>query len=633
MIEPFDSLQLGAMSVLVAACFAAAVLNLAAESRFRGIVMSIAIVMAVVIGSVFYGSGYAFKLGLCPEALIRALLALCRMFAGVNDLNAISGSPLLMTKAGQAVFWLGHFCGFYVTASAAITTLGDKLLRRIRVTLLRKGPLLVIYGINSNSVTFGKHMSEDRHRSILFVDPDGNTAFESTIKSMGAVLEKSKYALAPGKRFLWEIKLDPGTRRLELAALHSDGSKNLKYATALLDALMEKGIHPQQISLIASGIGESSALLQVHDGKGYGSVLTFDDYELTARLVIRDNPPCSRITFDEHGKAMQDFHAVILGYGKMGRAMLAQIVCNAQFYGSGFTADVFDPGAQNGFLHEHELMRNYNIRFHNVDGKSDSFYSYLQENDGKISCIVLCTGSPDDNREIADDLEKWYRFGRKMPMIIQVAPGSYICMDENRNRTECSNIYESNMLDVDVIDAMAMQMNQIYSGNDKTAEENWEECGYFNRMSSRASADFFPAMLRAAHKTSDEVINGSWPPDPETLENLAITEHLRWCAFHHVNGFSVMPKDVFDERAKRYQEEVREKGQSSIRISKDMENHIHACLIPWEELDDLSERENRITGGNVDYKQMDRNNVLIIPDVISAMKNASGEKNAWILDL
>lgn len=42
----------------------------------------------------------------------------------------------------------------------------------------------------------------------------------------------------------------------------------------------------------------------------------------------------------------------------------------------------------------------------------------------------------------------------------------------------------------------------------------------------------------------------------------------------------------------------------------------HACLTPWEALGDLSGRENRVTGGDVDYKALDRNNVLAVPELL-----------------
>jgi hypothetical protein len=42
----------------------------------------------------------------------------------------------------------------------------------------------------------------------------------------------------------------------------------------------------------------------------------------------------------------------------------------------------------------------------------------------------------------------------------------------------------------------------------------------------------------------------------------------------------------------------------------------NACLIPWEKLDELSRRVSEATGRPVDYKAMDRKNVLAIPDVL-----------------
>ena len=51
----------------------------------------------------------------------------------------------------------------------------------------------------------------------------------------------------------------------------------------------------------------------------------------------------------------------------------------------------------------------------------------------------------------------------------------------------------------------------------------------------------------------------------------------------------------------------------------------HACLVPWEELDALSARENAITGDQVDYKAMDRNNVLALPEILGAYRDMERE--------
>ena len=64
------------MILIVAACFVAAVLNLAIDSRFRRRLTRFALVTAGIIGSVFYGYGYGWTLGLSIPSVIRALMAL-----------------------------------------------------------------------------------------------------------------------------------------------------------------------------------------------------------------------------------------------------------------------------------------------------------------------------------------------------------------------------------------------------------------------------------------------------------------------------------------------------------------------------------------------------------------------------
>lgn len=603
--------------VLVAACFCAAVLCLAADTKLRARSMQIAAASAVVIGSVMYGYGYAVCQGLTVTSLFRALLALCRMFGGVNDMGAIQEAPLLRYSAAQAIFWLGHFLAFYVTASAAIATLGERLLRSIRVKLLRRGSLLLIYGVNGNAVSLGRSAAR-AHRPVLFVDTACDPATENEIRAMGAVLDRQPDAVNPTAAFLKRIGLRPGSRQVEVAVMQPDGGANLTYARAFAAAMRSAGIRPEQAGLLSCGIGEQVTELQ--EG-GFGSVYDTDPYDLTARMTLREHPPCDMIAFDSQGRATEDFRTVILGFGRMGRAMLNQLILNGQFDGSRFRVDIFDPGAQNGFMHDRELTRCYDIRFHEAAGFSDAFYAFLEEERASIRCIALCTGSARTNAEIADDLTEWFRHDGEPPLLLRVTRD--MMMDGDGRPQQ---VWARGGIDLRQTDAMAMQVNQRYcAGNGLTAEENWRQCDYFSRMSCRASADFAPAMLRVAGRTEEQVLAGEWPPDPETLEHLAVTEHLRWCAFHRVMGYSAMSREVFAGRAERWRREMAEKGSASIRIGKDPERRLHACLIPWEELDDLSARENAVTGGQMDYKDLDRENVLALREILTAMRETGKE--------
>ena len=172
------------------------------------------------------------------------------------------------------------------------------------------------------------------------------------------------------------------------------------------------------------------------------------------------------------------------------------------------------------------------------------------------------------------------------------------------------------------LDAMAMVINhQYHLSEGRTAAEDWEICDYFSRLSCRASADFIDAFLKAAGTSREAVLAGGWDLSDEILENLACTEHLRWCAFHETMGYQVMPEEVYAERASQYAFEKERYGTGKIRIGKDTASRLHACLIPWEDLDALSARENAITGKSVDYKEMDRDNVRMIPEMLKGEQN------------
>lgn len=602
-----------AMILLLGALFIAAVLCLAADTRLRATTMRIAATAAITIGCFVYGYGYAVCRGLNLTSLMRAMLALCRMFGGVNDLGNIQDAPLMQEPAAMAIFWTGHFLAFYVTASAAITTLGERMLRSIRVTLLHRGTLTLIYGVNDSSLCYGRSAAK-AHRSVLYIDTACSASMEGEIKAMGAVLNRQADAVSPTPGFLRRTGIRPGKRRVEVAVLQPDGNDNFTFAKAFAEAMRAADIRPEQVSLLSFGIGERAGELQA---AGFGSVFETDPYDLAARMTFRIHPPCDMITFDGKGRAAEDLHAVILGFGRTGRAVLTQLILNGQFEGSRFRVDIFDPGAQNGFMHDREILRQYDIRFHDAAGFSDEFYSFLEEERSSVRCILLCTGSSRTNAETADDLTAWFRQDERQPVLLQVTRDEF-CDAGGRPQP----VLAQGGPDIREMDAMAMQINQHYcKENGKTPEENWRECDYFSRMSCRASADFAPAMLRASGRTAEQVLEGDWPPDDETLEHLSMTEHLRWCAFHYVTGYRKMSEAVFAGQAERWQRETREQGKASFRIGRDPEQRMHACLIPWEELDALSDRVNAVTGGHTDYKDMDRENVKALRDILAAVQD------------
>ena len=77
----------------------------------------------------------------------------------------------------------------------------------------------------------------------------------------------------------------------------------------------------------------------------------------------------------------------------------------------------------------------------------------------------------------------------------------------------------------------------------------------------------------------------------EIIEKLAIAEHRRWNGFHLLHGWTPGPPDLTN--------------------GKNEEKKLHACLVPWEKLDEVA-RAQKIDN----YRQYGVKNVLHIPDLL-----------------
>jgi hypothetical protein len=344
---------------------------------------------------------------------------------------------------------------------------------------------------------------------------------------------------------------------------------------------------------------------------------------LASRVLIKAFPPCDTLRFDETGMALDNFDAMIIGFGNLGQHVLKSLVMNGQFVGSRFHAAVFDPeiDAVSGTIRQEcpGLFRYYDIDLLPFDGRSSEFYRYLEEHLDSVKYIVVSTGSVIRNTGISEDLNMYLqRRGRNIPVIQCDYNGIFYNSSDNKN-LQLQSIYSPDILYSHRIDNLAMTLNHIYCNNpDHTAFEDWVACDSFSRASSRAAADFFPAILRCAGLSEDEAAHDQWITDPVLLDHLGHTEHMRWCAFHLVYGFDTMADEILEERAAAYREETARTGSSRIKPARDLDRYLHACIVPWEELDALSERVTALTGRTVYYKQNDINSIMTIPAAIKA---------------
>ena len=300
---------------------------------------------------------------------------------------------------------------------------------------------------------------------------------------------------------------------------------------------------------------------------------------------------------------------------------------NGQFAGSRFHAAVFSPiwEEESGaiFSESPEIFRQYDIQCFCADARSRMFYSWLEEQLASLKQIAVCTGNEELNSEITNDLMLFLKRRKAENIcVIQCGKSGVRYQAAVGSQVERTSIYTRSLLSAEIADRNAMILNGSYDSSERSVWEKWLDCDSFGRASSRASVDFIPAMIKISRGNREEILSGNWNLSPEQLEALGETEHLRWMAFHFVMGYSVMSADRMEENARIVAESRRAGVPCSVRITKDSDNRLHACLIPWEELDALSQREKELTGREISYKQIDINNVLVLPQILQAAEKA-----------
>lgn len=621
--------------VLTVILLLALLLSLGLQPRSVTRITGYLLLFAAGSGILLYGYGYSVLFDDLPQAVIRTLFSVFCMFLGRNEISAISAAPLLKSPGMQLFLYAVHLLALYCTASAVAATIGVRLIRILRLLLVRRGNLHLIYGTGEDAVAFGEKLLQRKEGYVLFADAGGGAVQEGKILRMGSLLFTGEEAGTPSTAFLKKLGMKPGKRRLTLYCLADKPADNYRYAEAMRVALRQAEILPEQIGLVILLEEEDlGASLQAVGGGGegaygYGSVFTVERAELLARLMIKMIPPFRTLSFDENAQAEEDFEALIVGFGRTGQAVLRSLIRNGQFEGSSFHATVLsrDHRQQSGsfFSRYPGLCQAYRVDFLDADARSVAVYEHLTAQFRHLNYVVVCTGDEKENGEIAEELSRFLADRGIQPPILLCSARGVSQITDRGSPSGFTGLFAPEVLCSGGLDAMAAVINHRYhAAEGRSVSADWAACDYFSRMSCRASADFLDAYLYAAGTDRGTVLREGWQPEAETFETLSRTEHLRWCAFHYAMGWQPMPESVFEERADCFRLQVRQAGTGSIRITKDPERKLHACLIPWEELDDLADRELAVTGKRPDYKEMDRNNLRTIPEMLRAEQALKG---------
>lgn len=610
------SLTLLAVYGVSFALFTVLLLSLGVQPQFLTKILGIVLLVVGISGILLFGYGYWALCASVPEAIVRTLFSVFYMFLGRNEISAISSVPLLALPGMQIWLYLTHLLALFFTASAVVGTIGARLIRTLNLLLLRWKDVNLLFGVREETVDFAQKLP--RGRKLVLVDSGGGSQLESRVLHMGGLMLSDEQARSGSADLLRRLGIKAGKRRLSVYCLDANPSANLRFARALLSSMEAYGIAPAQteLTIILPDELVSESLQATQERYGYGSVLAWEREELLGRLMIHSFPPCDTMRFDGEGHASENFEALIVGFGRTGQAVLRSLVMNGQFVGSRFHATVvardFERQAGRFYSRYPALCEQYNITFLDVDARSVALYEYIRKTGSALKYVALCTGNEKQSAEIAVEYAQLFNQLNVRALILQCGTS---CIRKNADAhggARTVSVFTPDILCGDSLDELAMQLNHAYHA-DKSGDirQQWMNCDYFSRKSCRASADFLDALLCAAGTDRVHAAAKDFSLSEDVLDCLAQNEHLRWSAFHYAMGYRLMPEEVWQERAAQWQQQ-KQAGAPCLRIGKDTGRRLHACLTDWEALDALSEKENAVTGGTVDYKQYDRDNVAVL---------------------
>lgn len=568
------------------------------------------------------------------NATLRAVYATCGMFLGKQEYSSVfTKENFNETIFQQILFWTAHLGALFVTASAVLSTFGKKLLMTFRfwVQTLRVGTIHLIFGLHEQSLMLGQDLAKRKDSQVVYVDPNASSLMIDHALTRNATVRQVPYMDGENvnERLLKALGIRRGfQKQLRVILLNPSEDANIRSANALIRYMHAQniGVDRVQIDLRCNQEFDYSQMRQFEEESGNRyDVNAFSEMELSARLLVHQSAPYRVMEFDETGNAKHNFHALILGFSDAGQYTLRQVVMNGQFTGSTFRADVVDHNldAKTGRFMRHycSMMETYDIRLHQMDVRSKEFYELLDSIVHALRYIVICMNSDEMNYALTADLDRYFSRlpEEKRPMIlVNVCNRRYVATMKKNIRffDRQRQIYSGAVFLQEMRDSMARSVNLSYQEKAydiHEMQEAWVKADYFSRESSRASADFIPAMLKIAGITEAEALEEGLfeervPYKSTLMESMSITEHLRWEAFHYAMGYSPMPMDVFEKRCIA--------GIASPQRDRDCLQH--ACITPWKELNQLGKTQARLTfKPDPEYQEMDRTNIAKIPRTLS----------------
>jgi len=347
----------------------------------------------------------------------------------------------------------------------------------------------------------------------------------------------------------------------------------------------------------------------------------FNPSDLTARLFVKEHPMLDSPNIEiDHEKLLVKgkFNLLLIGFGWQGKELLKKCICDSQFVGSSFRATIIDKDYETNYgdysVFYDECIEEYNLQFETKTIGSVAFYKWLNHEIYHYNRIIIASGNDNINIDIAEKITKilqTHRISNTQKIVFAHVQKLKSYSDNFTVFGKLLKIYIEEMIVHEKMDIIAKFVGYVYNRDGivdtidwEQAEKEWKDTKapiLFNKDSNRAVGANIENIKRIAGKSILEL-------NDKELNIIAENEHLRWNAFHFVNGIRKLNlNEIETENAKQF-------GLNNNLLK-------HGCLVPFSDLHKVSEKVNKIREqngtmnkrGKADYIEADRRIVQHIP--------------------
>ena len=510
-------------------------------------------------------------------------------------LTSIYRAPEAMTFQGdtdgispQGVFVM--FMASVLTLGAVVYLFFYQAIMRfiIRARIFRSKEVYVIIGSKDDAQALIDDVKKDApFVPIVFIDgnvPDSPEEIdEQPIR--GAFQASREYIASFRKNKSYTVVLLPAANNSNITWLHdlnTIGSKvsGLK-VTAFLDNVLMRHMDLKYENIDAYLVSKEGLIIR-----------TFMQNHLPIKYLIDKDLYVTK----KHIKvATRPFYVGIVGFNSLSQEFLLSSYENSGIEVKdsdawGLKALIFD---NNRKVKKAELLQDIpffqkekGIRFSKAKPGTEDFFDIMEKDAANFDQLFISLGSTEENVHMAMRLIRMYhRLGNdvKRPQLIVVlhdrANGSIKLLSREKDvffLQDNSSLYSYEDLICRRIDNAARALHGQYSAESKS-EEKWSQIGTFLQQSNRAVIMDVPNKKVLLDRYE---LSGMNDEEKETAYwKMARYEHRRWNAFHYTHGWTRLPVN----------ELTAEERENFVTKHSDEKRHI--CLIPWEGLDDLPQKE------------------------------------------